>query len=229
MAICFFRDKFEDKYPCTYEIKDGTVELRVEYDVCDEIPAENGFRIFSANTEFKDRDIILADEESRRFFLLKNAYYNGEYIHWGIVNTSITVFKAQEYFEHSAFDEICKLRENPKVTAIRIFSKNLIKLQGVRSYYEENSDEEHRIILKKNSEARDLCIETSKISAISVNDNWRHIQDVKNGRNTIEIDSYTEIRLKSGLVTAKYSSICMSLRYTRNFTQKVISKLIKSA
>lgn len=58
MAVCYFYDKYEEKYNCLYEVKDNVIEVTVDYNIMDEIPAINGIRSYGSNTEFKKRDIL---------------------------------------------------------------------------------------------------------------------------------------------------------------------------
>ena len=53
MAVCYFDDKYEEKYNCLYEVKDNVIEVTVDYNIMDEIPAINGIRSYGSNTEFK--------------------------------------------------------------------------------------------------------------------------------------------------------------------------------
>ena len=75
MAVCYFNDKYDEKYDCQYEIKDDSIEVVAKYDIMDEIPAIDGMRTFGSNTEFKKRDILIIDNQSRMNYLLKTAHY----------------------------------------------------------------------------------------------------------------------------------------------------------
>ena len=73
MAVCYFDDKYEEKYDCQYEVKKDGIEIVVNYDIEDEIPVINGMRTFYSNTEFKERDILIIDYQAKMSYLLKEA------------------------------------------------------------------------------------------------------------------------------------------------------------
>ena len=39
MAVCYFDNKYGEKYDCNYEVKKDGIEIIVNYDIDDEIPA----------------------------------------------------------------------------------------------------------------------------------------------------------------------------------------------
>ena len=61
MAICYFDNKYEEKYDCQYEFKNDGIEVMVNYDIMDEIPVINGMRTLGSNTKFDKRDILIID------------------------------------------------------------------------------------------------------------------------------------------------------------------------
>ncbi len=48
MAVCYFDDKYEEKYNWLYEVKDNVIEVTVDYNIMDEIPAINGIRSYGS-------------------------------------------------------------------------------------------------------------------------------------------------------------------------------------
>ena len=65
------------KYDCQYEVKQDGIEIVVNYDIDEEIPTINGVRTFGSNNEFKERDILIIDYQTKMNYLLKAAYYSG--------------------------------------------------------------------------------------------------------------------------------------------------------
>ena len=58
MPICYFNDDYDKKYKCSYVEKGEELEIKVDYNIEEEIPIENGMQILCANTNFKNRDIL---------------------------------------------------------------------------------------------------------------------------------------------------------------------------
>ena len=77
MTVCFFNDDYDHKYSCEYEIVDQRFCVTVDYDIDDEIEAENDIKSFGPSTEYKSRDILIVDQSAKTNFLLKDAYYAG--------------------------------------------------------------------------------------------------------------------------------------------------------
>lgn len=73
MAVCCFDAKYDKRYRCTYEIKEHIIEVEVEYDISEEIESIDGIKCWSANTEYKRRDILIVDYHNKRNILIKDA------------------------------------------------------------------------------------------------------------------------------------------------------------
>ena len=65
MSTCFFDGDFNKKMRCEYVVKDGGIEVSVEYLITDEIEPLNGVRIESTTTRYRTREILIVDSKSR--------------------------------------------------------------------------------------------------------------------------------------------------------------------
>ncbi len=196
MAVCFFNNDLNSRYRCTYFIENDFFRVSVEYDIFDEIPSENGVRSIG-NNNFQTRDILIADSDNNKYYLLKDAYYAGNSNRYTLLdNKSVTIFKTGIYFSHSKYDKLTSLPETPKCTSIRIFSKDFIAIVGNNSYQKKKNDDELIITLKKKNEPVDFDIATSKIKRILFNDHWEQNEDWKMGKICIDITPYVEIQFK---------------------------------
>ncbi len=197
MAVCFFNNNLSKSYRCTYSFdEDAELSVNVEYDVVEEIPSENGVR-FVGSFVYPNRDILIADSENKKYYLMKNAYYTGNSNRYAVVDSkSITIFKSSVYFSHETFDGLTKLVEKPKCDAIRIFSKDFIRFVGLKSVKLVLAEDKVIITLSKTEEPVDFDISTTKIKGIKYRDSWEEKQDLKHGRMSIDITPYIEIQFK---------------------------------
>ncbi|MDC7278667.1 hypothetical protein NXH64_04030 [Butyrivibrio fibrisolvens] len=196
MAVCFFNNDLNNRYRCTYTIEKDSITVSAEYDIFDEIPSTNGFHAIG-NNNFESRDILIADSDNSKFYLLKDAYYAGNSNRYALLdNKSVTIFKSGIYFSHGKYDKLTSLPETPKCSSIRIFSKDFIAIVGNNSYQKKKNDDELIISLKKKNEPIDFDISTSKIKKILFNDWWEQNEDWKIGKVVIDITPYVEIQFK---------------------------------
>lgn len=194
MAVCFFNNDLNNRYRCTYDITKDSVTVSVEYDIYDEIPITNGFRAIG-NNSFESRDILIADSDNSKFYLLKDAYYAGNNNRYALLdNKSVTIFKSGIYFSHGKYDKLTSLPETPKCSSIRLFSKDFITIVGNYSYKKKISEDALIITLKKKNEPLDFDISTSKIKKILFNDWWEQNEDWKTGKVVVDITPYVEIQ-----------------------------------
>lgn len=78
IAVCYFNKDYEKIFNCEYEKKNGDIEVTVEYAIYDEIePDENGAITIGSNTQYKKRDILIVDSNSKMNYLLKAESYSG--------------------------------------------------------------------------------------------------------------------------------------------------------
>lgn len=66
MPVCFFNSDFATKYSCEYEIKDGRIEINVDYDISFEIEPIDGMRLYGDNTKYVSRDILVVDYQGKK-------------------------------------------------------------------------------------------------------------------------------------------------------------------
>ena len=117
MAICFFYNDYKSKYSCEYEIKKNGIEVRIDYDIDDEIePDSNGIKSYGVNTKFDKRDILIIDYKNKANYLLKDANYNGHSEVFGTPDDSYrTKFFSNCYFIDNNYDKLSNLKPNPKI------------------------------------------------------------------------------------------------------------------
>ena len=113
MAVCYFNKDYEKIFNCEYEKKNGGIEVTVEYAIYDEIePDENGAIIISSNTQYKKRDILIVDSNSKMNYLLKEAGYSGSEELYAPPDGKITTkFFNSCYFYHENYNKLKELLE----------------------------------------------------------------------------------------------------------------------
>lgn len=78
-------------------------------------------------SEKNKKDICIIDSETQKFLLLKKAYYVGNAnIYTIVTNEYVTTFEAQIFFYTDNIANLQELSDNPKISSIRIFSKDYI-------------------------------------------------------------------------------------------------------
>ncbi len=196
MAVCFWGKDIKKNYRCTYSITEDGMSIEVEYDIEEEIPLQNGMRVVGSYN-YPQRDIYVVDSKEHKYYLVKNACYAGNSNRYaGIDSKFITTFQSHIFFEHGNSDKLMEIPENPKCSAIRVFSNDLIRMVGLLSYKQTDSDGELTIRLNKKAEPIDLDITTDKIKGIIYNDDWRQNSNLNTGEFSIDITPYIEIRFK---------------------------------
>lgn len=197
MAVCFFNNDLSKRYRCTYSFDDDAVlSVSVEYDVIEEIPSDNGVR-FIGSFVYPNRDILIADSDNKKYYLMKNAFYTGNNNRYAVVDSkSITMFRSPVYFSHRTFDALTKLADKPRCGAVRIFSKDFIRYMGLKSVKPVLAEDKVVITLSKTEEPVDFDISTAKIKGIKYRDDWEEKQDLKHGSISIDITPCVEIEFK---------------------------------
>lgn len=77
MAVCYFNKDYKRFYDCKYEKKKDGIEVMIEYAIDDEIKLDkNGVTIIGSNTQYKKRDILIIDSNSKMNYFLKEASYS---------------------------------------------------------------------------------------------------------------------------------------------------------
>lgn len=196
MPVCYFNAEYNAKYNCDYEIKDGTMEIVVDYDIMDEVETVNGVRTYGVNTRFDKRDILIIDSHSKKNYLAKQAFWAGSNELFGTPDSGAqTKFRAHTYFEHGGIDELTDLPVTPKVNKIKIFSKSIIDWIGCPSLEIIKSENCYTIKLSKEYEGSSITLNSNYIKQITVSDNWSSVRSRKDNNITIDFSGYIELEL----------------------------------
>lgn len=195
MAVCYFNDKYDEKYDCQYEIKEDLIEVVAKYDIMDEIPAINGLKTFGSNTEFKKRDILIIDNQARMNYLLKAAHCCGHTEVLGSPDGGYkTKFSTRYYFKNSNYEKLCNILNN-NIRKIRVYSKLINEFIGYPSLSKEETDNEYIIKLKRDTIKQKIEINSNNIKSIEISDNWKSELSRKNNKIDIELNGYIEIEM----------------------------------
>lgn len=196
MAICYFDEKYNLKYDCQYEIKHDGIEVVVNYNIIDEIPAINGVRTFGSNTEFNERDILIIDNLGKMNYLLKKAEF---YCHSEVLGTPDggykTKFFARYYYKDRNYEKLCNMLNGKSLNKIRVFSKLINEFIGYPSLIKKETNNECIINLKKDIEKQKIEINSNNIKCIEISDSWKSMYDNKNNKIDIELNGYIEIEM----------------------------------
>lgn len=196
MSVCYFNNDYEKLYRCDYEIKEEGIYVKVEYNVHNEIPAVNGFRTFGTNTEFENRDILIIDYNTKMNYLLKEAFFKGCSTVSGTPDSGIkTEFFSRWYFYDKDYEKLSLLNGN-NIKKIRIFSKMINEFIGNPSVIQEKNENEHRIILKRDSTQEKMKINKNNVKQITLSDYWNVMEDIGNEIN-IKLSTYVEIEVRN--------------------------------
>ncbi len=194
MAVCYFDDKYEEKYDCQYEVKKDGIEIVVNYDIEDEIPVINGMRTFYSNTEFKERDILIIDYQAKMSYLLKEAYYCGHSELLGTPDGGYkTRFFSRYYFYDKDYEKLCDITNDNNINKIRIYSDIINELIGHPSLYKEKNKDEYIIKLKRNAEKKIIKINKNNIKSLTISDDWTSKHNHKDNEIDIKLNGYIEI------------------------------------
>ena len=195
MAVCYFNDKYGEKYDCQYEVKDDGIEVIVNYDIMDEIPAINSLRTYGSNTKFKNRDILIIDNQTRMNYLLKAAHYCGYSEVLGNPDGGYkTRFSTRYYFKNGNYEKLCNMLNN-NIRKIRVYSKLINEFIGYPSLSKEETDNEYIIKLKRDTIKQKIEINSNDIKSIEISDNWKSELSRKNNKIDIELNGYIEIEM----------------------------------
>lgn len=196
MTVCFFNDDYDHKYSCEYEIVDQRFCVTVDYDIDDEIEAENDIKSFGPSTEYKSRDILIVDQSAKTNFLLKDAYYAGSTSVFGSPDSGTkTRFKAIIFFKYRDPNALAELPITPKVRTIRVYSKSLYNYVNNRSVRFDYSDEETTIHLMKNTEKEIVNLKGVNIKEVSLYDLWSSSVQSKDQKIVIDKTGCIELDL----------------------------------
>ena len=213
MAVCYFNDKYDEKYDCQYEVKKDGIEIVVNYDIDDEIPAINGVRTFGSNTEFKKRDILIIDYQTKMNYLLKNAYYCG---HSEVLGTPDggykTRFFSRFYFWDKNYEKLCDLQNGNNIKKIRIYSNIINELIGYPSLYKEENKNEYIIKLKRDTSKQRVEVNLNNIKSIEISDDWTSEHKRKSNEIDIKLNGYIEIEMDN----------CINYEDIYNYVQELI-------
>lgn len=195
MAVCYFNDKYDEKYDCQYEIKEDSIEVVAKYDIMDEIPEINGLRSFGSNTEFKKRDILIIDNRARMNYLLKAAHYCGHTEVLGSPDGGYkTKFSTRYYFKNGNYEKLCNILNN-NIRKIRVYSKLINEFIGYPSLSREETENEYIIKLNRDAIKQKIEINSNNIKSIETSDNWKSELSRKNNKIDIELNGYIEIEM----------------------------------
>lgn len=196
MAVCYFDEKYDEKYDCKYEIKDDGVEVIVNYDIMDEIPAVNGLRTYGSNTKFKNRDILIIDNQTTMNYLLKTAYYCGFSEVLGSPDGGYkTKFFARYYFKNGNYEKLCNIPNNKNIRKIRVYSNLINEFIGYPSLTKEETDNEYIIRLKRDTAKQKMEVNSNNIKSLEISDGWKSELSRKNNRIDIQLNGYIEIEI----------------------------------
>lgn len=201
MAVCYFNDKYDEKYDCQYEIKDDLIEVVAKYDIMDEIPAINGLRTFGSNTEFKKRDILIIDNQARMNYLLKAAHCCGHTEVLGSPDGGYkTKFTTRYYYKYGNYEKLCDISNSENIKKIRVYSKMINDLIGYPSVSREENGNEYIIKLKKDAVKQKIEINKDNIKYIEVSDDWKSEINRKNNKIDVSLNGYIEVNLNKNIV-----------------------------
>ena len=213
MAVCYFNDKYDEKYDCQYEVKKDGIEIVVNYDIDDEIPAINGVRTFGINTEFKKRDILIIDYQTKMNYLLKNAYYCGHSEVLGTPDCGYkTRFFSRFYFWDKNYEKLCDLQNGNNIKKIRIYSNIINELIGYPSLYKEENKNEYIIKLRRDTSKQRVEVNLNNIKSIEISDDWTSEHKRKSNEIDIKLNGYIEIEMDN----------CINYEDIYNYVQELI-------
>lgn len=195
MPVCYFEND-DKKYNCEYEINDDSIEVIVDYDIEDEVETVNGVKIFSVDTEYIERDILVIDYKNKANFLLKKAFYIGHVNVYGTPDDgSKAKFKSFIYFSHNDFNKLSQLLTTPKINKIRIYSHDINTLIGHPSLKETNNTSEYILYFVKKYIGEKISVNYNNIKNIIISDDWNSLYDGKKNNIQIELNGYIELSL----------------------------------
>ncbi len=203
MSKCYFDNNLQIGYPCEYSIDENVIKVNVEYDVSEEIEAVDGVKVWSSETKFEERDIMIVDENNKQSFLMKSSYYCGLNNRLGTLDDKVvTSFATGEYFVSNNHRRLCDLVEKPMVNAIKVYSKVITECYGHPSVEMSKNEEEVKILLSKIQKTQSAEICKNNICSIVIEDDWHYSSD--NSSISIEMEGCLGIVFSSAV---KYDSI----------------------
>lgn len=212
MPVCYFNSDFTKKYDCEYEIKDGTIEVIVDYDVMDEVETVNGVKLFGGNTEFAERDIFIVDFRTKNNYLVKNAFFTGVNRIFGTLDGGAkTKFRSPIFLTHKDTAKLGSLPVTPKVKSIKVFSKSILDWIGYPSLLMKKTDDSIEIKLSRVHQGISTSLNTNFIKQITVADDWNSLRNSNERNITIDFSGYIEIELTKRINYDKISEFVNEL------------------
>lgn len=194
-----------ERYDCQYEVKENGIEVEIDYDIEEEIPAVNGIRTIGPGTNYKERNLLIIDSKAKMNYLLILARFSGKTSMYGPPDGyERTRFFSSNYFYDKDYISLGNLSEKTEIYKIRIYSKLIGEFVGILSAQFEDSKDEYVIRLNRNEEKIKVDIEKNNIKSLIISDDW--IAKTKNSKSNININisEYIEIELDKAV---KYSDI----------------------
>ena len=200
MAVCYFNKNYDEKYDCIYEVKEDGIEVIVSYDINNELPETNGMMVFSSNTKFNKRDILIIDYQTRMNYLLKEAFYHGHSETFGTPDGGYkTKFFSSIYFYNKDYENLCNITDKNNISQIKVYSDTINDIIGHPSLYKEKNEDEYIIKLKKKPEKQVIDINKNNIKSIAISDDWISEHNHKNNKIDINLSGYVEIDLQENI------------------------------
>lgn len=213
MAVCYFNDEYDKDYDCQYEIKEDGIEIVVNYDIDNEIPAINGVRTFGSGTEFKERDILIIDNSAKMNYLLKDAHYRGHSMSFGSPDSGYkTKFFSSSYFWDKNYEKLCNISNTDNIKKIRIYSNMINEFIGYPSLYKEENKNEYVIKLKRDTIKQRVEVNVNNIKSIEISDDWTSEHRRKSNEIDIKLNGYIEIEMNN----------CINYEDIYNYVQELI-------
>lgn len=194
MSVCFFNGNQDKSYKCTYDFN-GAITINIDYDVADEVESKNGVKIWSSSTQFKNRDIVIADLDNHTYILVKNAFYVGFKNRLGSADDKhIAYFRSFNYLKCKSINHAFKLLAASSLTKIKVFSKGVIEKCGCSSVSLKDSKDNVTITLDQNPKCYVEKINKNNISEICIRDVWNY-RTIEPDQIIINMFGYIELCL----------------------------------
>ena len=217
MPICFFNTNYEIQYRCQYSMQQECITVNVEYDIGQEIESKNGMRVWAVGTKFDNRDILVVDMEKNKSYLLKNAYYTGNFERYGLYDSMHnTSFESHICFISTETNALMKLPPMPKIKKIQLYSKAIIEHMGHPSVSKIDADNECSIIMSKSNNEKRISLNVNNIKNLALSDDWNSRFDLFSV--SVEITGYLELELSRRInYTEAYNYIYEVMIYMQLF------------
>ena len=176
MATCYFESDIKHGYPCEYKVTEEKIYVNVDYFIEDEIESVNGVKVWSAASNFKNRDILIVDGEEKKSLLIKDASYLGFNNRMGSLDDKyVTSFGSYEWFESSDSKCLLSLDDLPMVSSFKIYSDCISEYLRHPSVSIEKNKDELVIRMSKKRKSQKTLINSNNIKSIILADDWKEI------------------------------------------------------